>query len=78
MPETRKAYREKKLQKLTLWEHDWLLVVSGRAMEGLKHYFGVSLLPVPMSNTRVPELIMLDSHMMDHGGGTLPWSPPPR
>ena len=68
MPETRKAYREKKLQKLTLWEHDGLLVVSGRAMEGLKHYFGVSYLPVLMSNTRVAELIMLDSHTMDHGG----------
>ena len=31
MPETRKAFREKKLQKLTLLEHEEVLVVSGRA-----------------------------------------------
>ena len=35
-----------RLQKLILWEHDGVLVVSGRTMEDLKHYFKVSILPV--------------------------------
>ena len=41
MPDTRQAFMAKKLEKLTLWEKDGMLVVSGRAMEGLKHHFGV-------------------------------------
>ena len=68
MVETRKAFSEKKLQKLSLWEHEGMLVVSGRAMEGLQYHFGASYLPVLMSTTRVAELIMLDSHTKDHGG----------
>ena len=66
IPVTRKAFREKRLQKLTLWEHEGMLVLSGRAMEGMKKYFGVSLLPVVMAQTRVAELIMLHAHSMDH------------
>ena len=45
-----------------------MLVVSVRAMEGLQHHFGVDHLPVIMSSTRVAELIMLDAHVLDHGG----------
>ena len=54
------------LTKLTLWEHEGMLVVSGRATQGLKHYFGVDYLPVLMSNTRVAELIALWAHEQDH------------
>ena len=68
MPETRKAFRGKKLQKMTPWEHKGMLVVSGRGMEGLRHYLWVSFLPVLMSHTRVAELIMLNAHSMDHQG----------
>ena len=42
MPETRKAFRE----------HEGMLVVSGRAMEGMKH-FGPSFLPALMAHTIV-------------------------
>ena len=66
IPETRKAFREKRLQKLTLWEHEGMLVLSGRAMERMKNYFWVSFLPVVMAQTRVAELIMLHAHSMDH------------
>ena len=72
-PATRKAFKEKKLQQLTLWERDGMVVVSGRAMEGLNHYFGVDHLPVLISSTRVAELIMLHAHASDHGGGMLHW-----
>ena len=68
MPATRQAFKNKKLERLTLWEKDGMLVVSGRAMEGMKHYFGVDHLPVIMSSCRVAELIMLDAHNTDHGG----------
>ena len=68
MPATRQAFKDKKLEKLTLWEKDGMLVVSGRAMEGLKHYFGVDHLPVLMSSSRVAEIVMLDAHNSDHGG----------
>ena len=68
MPATRQAFKDKKLERLTLWEKDGMLVVSGRAMEGLKHYFGVDHLPVLMASCRVGELIMMDAHNSDHGG----------
>ena len=42
MVETRKAHAKGKLTKLTLWEKDGMLVVSGRASERLKHFFGQS------------------------------------
>ena len=39
MPDTRQVIVAKKLEQLTLWEKDGMLVVSGRGMEGLKHLF---------------------------------------
>ena len=68
MPETWKAFRDKKPQKLTLWEHERMMVVYGRAMERLRHFFWVSFLPALMSHTRVAELITLNTHSMDHQG----------
>ena len=55
MPATWLAYEDKKLDKLTLWKKDGMLTVTGRAMEGLKYYFGVDHLPVLMSSTRVAD-----------------------
>ena len=46
-----------------------MLVVSGRAMEGLRKYFGVSFHPVVTYHTRVEELIILNAHSVDHQGG---------
>ena len=66
MPTTREAKEQGKLKKLTLWEHENLLVVSGRAEAGLKKYFGVHFLPVLMASTRVAQLIMLWAHEQDH------------
>ena len=37
MPDTRQVIVAKKLEQLTLWEKDGMLVVSGMGMEGLKH-----------------------------------------
>lgn len=68
MSDTRKAHAEGKLRKLTLWEKDGMLVVSGRAEEGLKLYFGEGHLPVLMSGARVSNLIMLWAHTRDHAG----------
>ena len=72
MPETWKAFWEKKLQKLTLWEHERMMVVYGRAMERLRHFFWVSFLPALMSHTRVAELITWIIK-----GEIQPWSLPP-
>ena len=58
-PDTSQAFKDKKFEKLTLWEQDGMLVVSGRAMEGLKHYFRMDHHPVLMASSRVGELIML-------------------
>lgn len=66
MPATRKAYEEKKLTKLSLWEHENMLVITGRAQEGLRYYFGTEYLPVLMSTTRTAELIMMWAHGQDH------------
>ena len=68
MVETRKAHAKGKLTKLTLWEKDGMLVVSGRASEGLKHFFGAEYLPVIMGHTRVGFLIMMWAHNKDHAG----------
>ena len=51
---------------MTLWEHEGMLVVYGRVMEGLRQYLGVIFLLVLMSHTRVAVLIMLNAHSMDH------------
>ena len=66
MTNTREAWKKKKLTKLTLWEHEGLLVITGRAEAGLKKYFGVHYLPVIMARTRVGQLIMLWAHEQDH------------
>ena len=63
---TREALKQGKLKKLTTWEHEGLVVVTGRAEQGLKHYYGVQNLPVIMASTRVGFLIMLHSHEEDH------------
>ena len=66
MPATREAHAKGKLSKLSLWEHDGVLVVTGRAQAGLRYYLGADYLPVLMSSTRVAELIMLWAHNRDH------------
>ena len=68
MVETRKAHAKGKLTKLTLWEKDGMIIVSGRASEGLKHFFGAEYLPVIMGHTRVGFLIMMWAHNKDHAG----------
>ena len=50
----------------SVWEHDGLLVIIGRAEAGLKKYFGVHYLPVIMANTSNAKLIMLWAHCKDH------------
>ena len=62
MPATWKAFNDRKLDKLTVWEKDGMLMVTGRAMEGLKHYFGVDYLPVLKSSSRLAELILMKAH----------------
>lgn len=66
MPATRKALTEGKLKQLTTWEKDGIVVVTGRAEQGLKNYYGSSYLPVIMSSTRTAFLIMLHAHCQDH------------
>ena len=56
------------LTRLTLWEKDGMLVISGRAGAGLKLYFGSNSLPVIMATTQVAKLIMLWAHEQDHSG----------
>ena len=53
MPATWKAFDDKKLDKLTVWKKEGMLMVTGRALKGLQHYFGVDYLPVLMSSSRV-------------------------
>ena len=65
-PETRKALEEGKLKRPTLWEHDGLIVISGRAETRFKHYYQVNHLHVIMSNTRVAFLIMLHAKVGDY------------
>ena len=66
MSETRKALEKGQLAKLTVWEHEGIIVVTGRAELGLKKFYGVNYLPVIMSYTRVVQLIMLWAHERDH------------
>ena len=69
MPATWKAFEDNKLDKLTVWKEDGILMVTGRDMEGLKHYFGVDYLPVLMSSSRLAKLIIMDAHNADHYAG---------
>ena len=66
MPATRLALEEGKLKKLTTFQKDGIIVVTGRAEQGIKKYYGVTFLPVLMSSERVSYLIMLDAHNKDH------------
>ena len=57
MPATWKAFDDKKVNKLTVWKKEGMLMVTGRAMEGLQHYFGVDYLPVFMSSSRAASIL---------------------
>ena len=71
MPATNKAGSEGKLKHLTPKKHDVfedVIVVTGRALEGMKHYLHKDYLPVIMSSTRTAQLVMLWAHDQDHAG----------
>ena len=71
MPATNKAGSQGKLKHLTPKKHDKyddLIVVTGRAAEGLKHYLQKDFLPVIMSSTRTATLVTLWAHDRDHSG----------
>ena len=71
MPATWEAGRQGKLRDLTPVRHhayNDLLVVKGRAIEGMKAMYGVEYLPILMSTTRTAELVMLWAHDQDHAG----------
>ena len=62
MPATNKAGSEGKLRHLTPKKHDVyddMIVVTDRALEGMKHYLHRDYLPVLMSSTRTAQLVML-------------------
>ena len=70
-PATQKARADGRLKNLTPLQHDKypeVLVVKGRAMEGLKTFFHQEFLPIVMAETRVGYLILLWAHEQDHGG----------
>ena len=71
MPATNKAGLEGKLKHLTPKKHDIfedVVVVTGRALEGLRHYLQKDFLPVLMASTRTAQLITLWAHTRDHAG----------
>ena len=71
MPATNKAGKEGKLKHLTPKKHDVyddVVVVTGRALEGLQHYLHRDFLPVLMSSTRTAQLVMFWAHDEDHSG----------
>ena len=71
MPATNKAGTEGKLKHLTPKRHDVygdVVVVTGRALEGMKHYLQRDFLPVIMSSTRSAQLVTLWAHTRDHSG----------
>ena len=45
-----------------------MIVVTGRALEGMKHYLHKDFLPVIMSCIRTAQLVMLWAHCQDHAG----------
>ena len=70
-PATIEAYKQGKLKTLTPVVHDVypdVLVVRGRAMEGMKTFFHQEFLPIIMSKTRTGFMIMLWAHEQDHAG----------
>ena len=71
MPATNKAGLEGKLKHLTPKKHDVyedVIVVTGRALEGMKHYLQKDFLPVLMSTTRTAQLVTMWAHNRDHAG----------
>ena len=71
MPATNQAGLEGKLKHLTAKKHDIhedVIVVTGRALEGMRHYLQRDYLPVIMSSTRTAKLITLWAHNCDHAG----------
>ena len=71
MPATNKAGLEGRLNHLTPKKHDVyedVVVVTGRALEGLKYYLQKEYLPIIMSSTRTAQLITLWAHNRDHAG----------
>ena len=71
MPATNKAGSEGKLKHLTPKKHDLyedVIVVTGRALDGMKHYLQRDYLPVLMSATRTAQLVTLWAHGRDHAG----------
>ena len=71
MPATNKAGAEGKLKHLTPKRHDVhedVIVVTGRALEGMRHYLQRDYLPVIMSSTRTAQLVTLWAHTRDHSG----------
>ena len=71
MPATNKAGLEGKLKHLTPKKHDVyedVVVVTGRALEGMKHYLQKDYLPVLMSSTRTAQLVTMWAHNSDHAG----------
>ena len=71
MPATNKAGAQGKLKHLTPKKHDQyddVIVVTGRAIEGLRHYLQRDFLPVIMSSTRTAHLVVLWAHDRDHAG----------
>ena len=71
MPATNKAGTEGKLKHLTPKRHDVyedVIAVTGRALEGMRHYLQRDYLPVIMSSTRTAQLVTLWAHTRDHSG----------
>ena len=71
MPATNQAGAKGKLRHLTPKKHDIyedIIVVTGRALEGMKFYLHRDFLPVIMSTTRTAQLITLWAHGRDHSG----------
>ena len=70
-PDTLEARDQGKLRTLKTYMEDGLVMVQGRAKEGLKAAFQRDSLPVLMSHSRVAFLIMLAAHESQHCGRDL-------
>ena len=71
MPATNQAAGEGKLKHLSPMKHakyQDMLVVVGRAVQGLQNLFQRDYLPIILAKTRTAYLVMLWAHSMDHAG----------
>ena len=66
MKDTRIAAESGKLGHLFCEERDGMVVVVGRAKQGMQKFFGKEFLPVIVGSSRVAFLIMLWAHMQNH------------